>query len=139
MRPRIHTIRQIMALTRAVQEGLFHAHLVGIYRWDEVSHLPPKPVKHERGKPYAAGKMHDRIEMLFGPYRLLVLGPYEDDRYPCGLAKLTLGSETVEGMIDVSTWTKIADFIKSKRMDDYGQRERDRIAAGTDWGRSAGR
>lgn len=142
---RPHLLRQISLLNRQVQESLFHTHLVGLYSWDKVAHRKPKPVERERiGKPYDQGKFHDRIEMVFGGFVLLVLGPYEDDKHPCGLAKISRGQESVEGILDASTWSTIAEFIKAKRkeMDDEhpsaelvdGDLIRDG-GAGANWGR----
>src|SRR5947207_5918737 len=108
---RIATIRERSALYRQVQE-FFHTHLIGLYRWDEVSSAPADLIERIPGKPLEAGKSHDKVDMQFGPFDLLVLGPFEDENWACGMIRIRRGVESLQGPLDATTWIEVAEFIK---------------------------
>lgn len=131
----IHRIRQRSALHRQVQM-FFHEHLVGVYSWEDVQTRRAEPVKRETKPngtplPFEAGKFRDKVEIYFGPFDLVALGPYEDDRHPCGLIRCSTPRGSCEGPLDATTWQKIGDFIKQNKQEevDHGRE------SGTHWGR----
>lgn len=114
-------IRALAALTRQIQE-CFHAHLVGVVRWEEVQFGPRKRVektppsdwkRNKRGgliRPeFQDGKYHVALHLQFGVWDLEVEGPSEHP--PLGWVRLT-GHGTVEGPLDPATWKNIAEHIK---------------------------
>lgn len=122
-------IRTRSPLYRQVQ-NFFHSHLLGIYRWDDVEHAPAQKVEKKPGTPWEGGKIHDKIEMRFGPFDLTVLGPFEDPAHPCGRIEIQTGRDAIDGPLDPGTWDRVAGFIKDhKTEEDHG------ITAGSDWGR----
>lgn len=124
------------ALFRQTQE-FFHSHLLGIYRWDDVEHSRPQTidrpegVKERREQSWYRGKTHDKVEMRFGPFSLTVTGPFEDEKYPCGLISVQTGRLSLEGPLDSATWDRAASFIKEHRSEEVEHG----IAARSDWGR----
>lgn len=116
-------IRARAALTRQAQD-FFHTHLVGLYRWDDVSFSPPekqdKPVpfinaRGRRQRPERPeGKFHAIVEMEFGIWRLTIKGPNEHP--PLGWLTLEAG-EIIEGPLDAATWKRFAEHIKEKHQE----------------------
>lgn len=129
-------IRARNALSRQVQ-NFFHSHLLGLYRWDDVEHAKPQGIdRPEKAKDRAEqswfrGQTHDRVEMWFGPFNLTVLGPFEDEQYPCGRIVIRSATESMEGPLDPGTWDRVAAFVKEHNHEeiDNGSTARD------DWGR----
>lgn len=113
-------IRARAALTRQAQD-FFHAHLVGLYRWDDVTFKPaekvekPEPVITARGRrrrpERPEGKFLDLVEMEFGIWRLTIAGPNEHP--PIGWILLEAGEE-IEGPLDPATWQRLGAHIKQK-------------------------
>lgn len=114
-------IRPLAALTRLAQD-FFHTYLVGIYRWDEVSFLPPErqekaqPFTNKRGRrvrpEQPEGKFHAIVRMEFpvgGIWRLTIEGPQEHP--PLGWLTLE-AHETLEGPLDAATWKRFGQHIK---------------------------
>ncbi len=106
-----------MSLTRIAQE-FFHTHMVGIFKWDQIEHAPPdKITKNDialakaNGLDRPDGKFREMIRMQFGQYDLMIESANEHP--PLGRILLTgRGRDPVEGPIDPTTWTKIANHIK---------------------------
>jgi hypothetical protein len=131
----IARIQQRTALFRQVQAA-FHEHLLGIYSWEQVAFRKAEKVEREKKAngtplPFEAGKFHDKIDMYFGPFDLVVLGPFEDEKHPMGLIKISMGSRSCDGPIDATTWQRVAAFIKENRTEESD----DGRTAGTHWGR----
>lgn len=130
----IPRIRQRSALHRQVQ-AFFLEHLLGVYSWEQVTTKKAEAVVRdvkENGTPlpFEAGKTHDKVEMYFGPFDLLVLGPFEDDKHPMGLIRISSRGGSCEGPLDATTWQKVGDFIKQNKEEVEHGRE-----SGTHWGR----
>lgn len=69
--------------------------------------------------------------MSFGPFNLMVLGPFEDDKHPNGLISVKAGQHSLEGPLDSTTWVRAAVFIKEHNREDTAYAS----AGGEDWGR----
>lgn len=117
-------IRPLAALTRQAQD-MFHQHLVGFARWEDVEFLPRERnivippdlwARTKRGRRIRPerpeGKFHHILKLRFGAYDLTVAGPAE--RPPAGLVELFDGADdnAVEGPLAPETWLKIAEHIK---------------------------
>ena len=123
-------ISERLALLRQAQE-YFHTLLLGIINWDDVKVDKPIPIPAVKGQ-RDQGKVRDLVVAHFNGFRMEIMGPFEDDRYPMGHVIVSHAGSSMEGPLDAVTWMNIARFIKAEKVtgDDHGD-----IAAGTDWGR----
>lgn len=113
-------IRANAALTRQAQE-FFHAHLVGVYSWEEVVFSPlekqdkPEPEINRRGRKRRPegneGRYRAIVRMEFGIWSLKIEAPTEHP--PLGWIALD-GFEQAEGPLDPETWNKFGRIIKQK-------------------------
>jgi hypothetical protein len=118
-----------LALLRQAQE-YFHAHLLGVVKWDDVMVDKPIPIPAIKGH-RDQGKFKDLVIAHFNGFRMELMGPFESDQWPLGKVTVTRGAMSAHGPLDASTWVRIADFIKEQKAkgDDDGT-----VAAGEDWG-----
>jgi hypothetical protein len=130
MRSQIHRIRERTALTRQVQQ-FFHMHLLGLYRWDQAHHHDAIPVvktvdftkkRAERESARDQRKFHDIVSLTLDGFELIVKGPYEDEKHPCGLIRVSLGAQSIEGPLDETTWRAAGEFIKQRKEERDGAR-----------------
>lgn len=118
------------ALLRQAQE-YFHTYLLGTVPWDKVIVDKPIPIPSVRGN-REQGKFKDLVVAHFDGFRMEILGPFEDDKWPIGRVKVSHGGSYFEGTLDALSWARAAEFIKEQKR--TGEHD-GRISSGEAWGR----
>lgn len=104
-------------------QDMFHAHLVGVFRWDDVEFAPRRerikvPIaamsrleRRQRRENKPEGKFEQEVCLRFGIWEITIQSPA--DHPPLGSVTLT-GDTTIQGPLDPATWDAIGRHIKQK-------------------------
>jgi len=94
----------------------FETELRGVYRFDEITVLPPEDAPRPEGMsplrrpPY--GKYRELVSARFGSYDLEVYSPNE--RPPLGEVVLKYPDGEISGPLDQVTWQRLGTFIRNR-------------------------
>lgn len=135
------------ALYRQLQ-NYFETRLFGLYRWQDVTHVPPEPVKIERDargrriNQRSYGRWVEKAVVLFDGYKLTLLSPNEieppepepgRERGPLAPAVVLQDGEDVvlQGANESGTWDKITNLLRDNMS--RGQQTDGRQARSAGW------